>query len=133
MMARLYQDSWAVQSFTGEVLLNKYFGADVLLTLRGRFSIQTGASFYRSGIGYLELGPGGQYWTGDRELSPMSNYLTGGKLAFIRHPGQEHTSWFVDMELSAKYELLLYHVQPDSPNADRNYAQIVQVAFTLRF
>ena len=55
---------------------------------------------------YRTLGPAGQYWTGDRELSPMGNYLLGGKLAFFRRPQQERASWFVEMELGAKYELL---------------------------
>jgi hypothetical protein len=134
LMARLYQDSWAVQAATGEVLLNKYFGNSLLVTLRGRYHLQGGASFYRDGKGYLELGPGGRYWTGDRELSPMSNYLTGGKLAYIHRPEQECSAWFVEMEVSAKYELLLYHLDsPDAPNADRTHAHIVQGAFSLRF
>ena len=134
MMVRLYQDSWAIQAVTGDVLLNKYFGPTVLLTLRGRYHLQSGASFYRDGRGYLIFGPGGQYWTGDRELSPMSNYLTGGKVSFIRHPGQEHTAWYVEMEVSAKYEILLYHLaSPDAPNWDRTHAHIVQGAFSIRF
>ena len=38
------------------------------------------------------------------------------------------------MELSAKYELLLYHLDsPDAPNADRTKAHIVQGAFSIRF
>jgi Protein of unknown function (DUF3570) len=133
-MARLYQDSWAVQAATGEILLNKYFGSSLLVTVRGRYHLQGGASFYRDGKGYLELGPGGKYWTGDRELSPMSNYLTGGKLAFLRRPEQEKTSWFVEMDLSVKYELLLYHLDsPDAPNVDRTKAHIVQAAFSVTF
>jgi hypothetical protein len=134
MMARYYQDSWAVQAVTGEVQLNKYFGNELLLTLRGRYHLQTGASFYRTATQYLELGPGGKYWTGDRELSPMSNYLGGGKIAWIKKPGQDRSSWYVEMELAAKYEILFYHLDsPDAPNADRTYAHIVQGAFSLRF
>jgi Protein of unknown function (DUF3570) len=133
-MGRLYQDSWAIQAASGEVNLNKYFTPAVLISLRGRYHLQSGATFYRDGSGYRDLGPGGQYWTGDRELSPMSNYLVGGKAAILRHPGQEHSAWFVEMEVSAKYELLLYHLDsPDAPNADRKYAHIVQAAFSLRF
>jgi hypothetical protein len=134
LMGRLYQDSWALQAVTGEAVINKYFGPSLLVTLRGRLHDQTGASFYRNGREYLELGPGGRYWTGDRELSPMSNYLTGGKLTFIKHPGQERASWFAEMDLSAKYELMLYHLDsPDAPNADRTHAHIVQAAFSLSF
>jgi hypothetical protein len=134
IMGRYYQDSWALQAVSGEAQINKYFGPEFLLTLRGRGHWQTGASFYRTGIEYTELGPGGKYWTGDRELSPMSNYLTGGKFSWINHPGQERSTWFVEMEVSAKYELLLYHLaSPDAPNADRTHAHIVQGAFSLRF
>ena len=80
------------------------------------------------------FGPPGQYWTGDRELSPMGNYLLGGKLAFFRRPQQERSSWFVEMELGAKYELLLYQLASlFAPNADRTFAHIVQGAFALRF
>jgi hypothetical protein len=133
-MVRLYQDSWAVQAVTGEVLLNKYFGPSLILTLRGRYHLQSGASFYRDGAGYRDLGPGGQYWTGDRELSPMSNYLGGAKIALLRRPEQEHSAFFVEMELNLKYELLIYHLDsPDAPNADRTHAHIVQIAFSLRF
>jgi hypothetical protein len=133
-MVRYYQDSWAIQAVSAEVQLNKYFGESVLLTLRGRYHNQSGASFYRTGTEYLELGPAGQYWTGDRELSPMSNYLSGGKLAWLKKPGQDRSSWYVEMEASAKYELLLYRPDsPDSPNADRTHAHIVQGAFSIRF
>ncbi|HVZ71042.1 MAG TPA: DUF3570 domain-containing protein [Polyangia bacterium] len=133
-MVRGYSDSWAVQSVTGEVLLNKYFGNALLLTLRGRYHLQSGASFYRDAVGYRNLGPNGQYWTGDRELSPMSNYLTGAKLALFKRPEQERSSWYVDMELDLKYELLIYHLESaDAPNADRKNAHIIQAAFSLRF
>jgi hypothetical protein len=134
MMGRLYQDSWGVQAASGEAVLNKYFGTSLLVSLRGRYHIQSGATFYRTGREYLELGPPGKYWTGDRELSPMSNYLTGGKLAFLRKPGQERSSWYVEMEVDAKYEFLYYDLpSPDAPNADRKYAHIVQGAFIIRF
>jgi Protein of unknown function (DUF3570) len=131
---RGYQDSWAVQAVTGEVLLNKYFGNSFLLTLRGRYHLQTGASFYKDAVGYRNTGPNGQYWTGDRELSPMSNYLTGGKIALLKRPEQERSGWYVDMELALKYELLIYHLESaDAPNADRKNAHILQAAFSLRF
>jgi hypothetical protein len=133
-MARLYQDSWAVQAASGEAVLNRYFGQNVLVTVRGRYHKQGGASFYRDGRGYLDLGPTGQYWTGDRELSPMSNYLAGGKVALLRRPEQERSEWFLEMEVDVKFEVLLYHLDsPDAPNADRKRAYILQAAYSLRF
>jgi hypothetical protein len=132
-MARFYRDSWAVQATTTELDFNKYFGPSFLISARGRYHRQTGASFYRTSEGYRTLGPAGQYWTGDRELSPMSNLLVGGKLAFLRRPGQERSAWYSEIELSTKFETLFYRVDPNAPNADRNLAYIWQGSFALRF
>ena len=133
-MARLYEDSWAMQAVTGDLVVNKYLSSVMLLTLRGHYHLQSGASFYRNGQEYVTLGPAGQYWTGDRELSPMSNYLVGGRMAFLRRPQQERSSWFAEMEADVKYELLVYHVDSVyAPNADRPYAHILQGSFSVRF
>jgi hypothetical protein len=132
-MARLYRDSWAVQAATTELLLNKYVGQSLLFTVRGRYHIQQAASFYRSATDYRNLGPPGQYWTGDRELSPMSNYLLGGKLALLRRPEQQHSTWFVEMEFDLRVDLLFYQLAADAPNADRPYASIFTGAFSMRF
>jgi uncharacterized protein DUF3570 len=131
---RLYQDSWAMQAITADLVVNKYISQSTLLSLRGHYHVQSGASFYRDGEGYRTAGAAGQYWTGDRELSPMSNYLVGGRLAFLRRPQQERSAWFVEMEADVKYELLLYQLASvNAPNYDRSYAHIVQGAFALRF
>jgi Protein of unknown function (DUF3570) len=132
-MVRLYRDSWAVQAATAELQLNKYVEQSLLFTLRGRYHIQEGASFYRSALDYRNLGPVGQYWTGDRELAPMSNYLLGGKMALLRRPEQQHASWFLEMELDVKVEILVYQIDPDAPNSDRKFANIWSAAFSMRF
>ena len=134
LMVRGYEDSWAVRAITGDLVGTKYIGQYLLVSGRAHWHEQTAASFYRDADGYRILGPAGQFWTGDRELSPMGNYLLGGKIAFFRRPMQERSSWFVEMELGGKYEFLYY--RPESavaPNADRKYAQIVQGAFAMRF
>jgi hypothetical protein len=133
-MVRLYEDSWAVQAVTGDLVVNKYLSSVMLLTLRGHYHLQSGASFYRNGEEYALLGPAGQYWTGDRELSPMSNYLVGGRMAFLRRPQQERSTWFAEMEADVKYELLVYHAESvNAPNVDRPYAHILQGSFSVRF
>jgi hypothetical protein len=133
-MVRLYEDSWAVQAVTGDLVVNKYLSSVMLLTLRGHYHLQSGASFYRNAQEYALLGPAGQYWTGDRELSPMSNYLVGGRMAFLRRPQQERSTWFAEMEADVKYELLVYHAESQyAPNVDRPYAHILQGSFSLRF
>jgi hypothetical protein len=131
---RGYNDSWAVRAFTADLVGTKYLGQSMLLSARAHYHNQGAASFYRNALDYQILGPAGQYWTGDRELSPMGNYLFGGKLAVFRRPSQERSSWFVEMELGLKYEILLYQLtSPYAPNADRTYAQILQGAFAMRF
>ncbi len=131
---RIYRDSWAVMAETAELNYNQYVQQNFLFTLRGRVHQQTGASFYRTSRDYQTLGPAGQYWTGDRELSPMSNFLASAKLAYVRRPGQERNSWFSELEFSGKFESLLYHLDsPDAPNFDRKVAYIGQTSFALRF
>jgi len=133
-MVRGYDDSWAVRAITGDLTGTKYVGQNLLFSGRAHYHQQSGASFYRDAVGYQTLGPPGQYWTGDRELSPMGNYLLGGKLAYFRRPQTERTSWFVEIELGVKYEFLLY--RPDSPygpNPDRKFAHILQGAAAMRF
>ena len=133
-MVRLYQDSWAMQAVTGDVVVNKYLTDVMLLSLRGHYHLQSGASFYRDGVGYRENGPAGQYWTGDRELSPMSNYLVGGRMAFLRRPQQQRSTWFAEMEADVKYELLVYQLASiNAPNYDRPYAHILQGSLAIRF
>lgn len=132
-MLRLYNDSWAVRAVTADASLNKYLGTSFLLTVRARYHMQSGASFYRSSTGYRFFGPYGQYWTGDRELSDMGNYLLGGRFSYVRKAGQQRSSWFVEMQLDAKYEVLIYLLDADAPNSDRKLAHIVQGAFSMRF
>jgi hypothetical protein len=131
---RFYRDSWAITAATAEANYHQYLGQSVLLTLRGRYHQQTEASFYRTAHNYQTLGSAGQYWTGDRELSPMSNYLGSLKTAYLKRPGQERSAWFSEIELSAKIEALFYRLQsPDAPNYDRKVAYIGQGSFALRF
>jgi hypothetical protein len=76
---RGYRDTWAIQSGTGEAEFEKYFGEAFRVTLRGRYYKQSGALFWSDDYtgGNPPLGPKGQYWTGDRELSPFSSWLVG--------------------------------------------------------
>jgi hypothetical protein len=133
-MVRGYDDSWAVKAITADVTGTKYLGQSMLVSARAHWHQQGGASFYRGANDYRTLGPAGQYWTGDRELSPMGNYLFGGKVSFFRRPQQERSSWFVEMELTGKYEFLLYRPKTDDgPNPDRKFAHIFQAAAAIRF
>ena len=131
---RLYRDTWAVEAVSAELVINQYLAKFLLLSFRGRMHSQRGASFYRDAKGYRDLGPNGQYWTGDRELSPMRNFLVGGKLSYLRIPESQGSSFFNEIELAAKWEGLFYHLDSQlAPNADRKLALIWQIALSLRF
>jgi hypothetical protein len=126
---RFYRDSWAILATTAEANFNQYLGQSLLLTLRGRYHQQTAASFYKD----YSTGTAGQYWTGDREMSAMSNYLGSLKTAYLRRPGQERSAWYSEIEVSAKIEALFYNLAADAPNSDRKVAYIGQGSFALRF
>ncbi|MEA2701013.1 MAG: hypothetical protein QOI66_5284 [Myxococcales bacterium] len=133
-MVRVYRDSWNVDAATAELNLHKYFTPSFLIGARGRFHIQRGASFYRDGRGYLLMGTTGRYWTGDRELSPMRNQLFGGRFAYVARPEQQKASWYSEIEVAMKFEVMMYHLDSgDAPNADRKEALILQSAVAVRF
>jgi hypothetical protein len=75
--ARVYRDTWAIVSLTGEMAYDQSLGRGFRLRARGRYYTQSGAAFYSDD--YV-LEPRGRYFTGDRELSPMRSVLAGGQL-----------------------------------------------------
>jgi Protein of unknown function (DUF3570) len=132
--ARLYRDTWAVEAATADVLVQQYLTRFLLWSARAHVHSQRGASFYRNADDYRLHGPNGQYWTGDRELSPMRNYLLGGKLAYLRIPEAGTKSFFSEIEAALKFEALVYQLDSTfAPNADRKYATIWQLAISARF
>ncbi|MGH7282656.1 MAG: DUF3570 domain-containing protein [Polyangiaceae bacterium] len=76
---RVYWDTWDVKSGTADAEFEKYFGERFRAEAKGRFYHQSGALFWSDDYsgGNAPLGPKGQYWTGDRELSPFSSILVG--------------------------------------------------------
>jgi len=82
MFARGYRDSWQLQSFTYEVTAERYVQPWLRLFVHGRAYVQSGANFWSDDYtgGEPSLGPRGQYWSGDRELSPLETLLGGVSL-----------------------------------------------------
>jgi hypothetical protein len=80
--ARVYRDSWEVQSLTTELSLERYLSGWLSLYAHGRVYAQSGASFWSDDYtgGEPTFGPRGQYWSGDRELSPLTTLLAGARL-----------------------------------------------------
>ena len=81
---RGYRDSWNIYSGEADLEVEKYFGSHFRAALNGRFYKQTGAIFWSDDYtgGNPPLGPRGQYFTGDRELSPFFSVMGGIKLTY---------------------------------------------------
>jgi len=72
--ARAYRDTWDVSAVSGEAGLERAFGERLRLRARARYYAQSAAAFFSDDY---TLAPRGQYFTGDRELSAMQNWLVG--------------------------------------------------------
>jgi hypothetical protein len=95
---RGYYDTWAIQSGTAELELEKSLGESVRLMARGRLYKQSGAVFWSDDYtgGLPPLGPRGQYWTGDRELSPFWSWLAGVRLVWTVMPERGRLLGFIE-------------------------------------
>ncbi|MBX3224176.1 MAG: DUF3570 domain-containing protein [Labilithrix sp.] len=88
LTGRAYRDTWDVTSGTGELEAERYLVEGLRLAARGRFYRQTGALFWSDDYtgGDPPLGPKGQYFTGDRELSPFWSIGLGARVTYLIHP-----------------------------------------------
>ncbi len=107
---RLYRDTWAIWGQTYELDGERYLLPWLRVLLRGRYYTQTGALFWSDDYtgGEPATGPRGQYWSGDRELSPLSSYLVGmrGLATCEGHPGARVASLFTSLDVSLGFDLL---------------------------
>jgi hypothetical protein len=81
--SRFYNDTWGVTGGNVEFAYSQYMGKSLLLRLYGRAYQQTAASFFKDAFYYETESTAGEYFTGDRELSPVRNITVGGKLTVI--------------------------------------------------
>jgi hypothetical protein len=72
---RFFIDDWGLQSHTAAAQLGIILGANTSLTLRYRFYLQSGVSFYAPV--YQTLPTASTYTTRDREQSPMHDHRIG--------------------------------------------------------
>ena len=88
---RVYRDTWDIVGQTYEIEAEKYLTPGMRVLAHGRYYTQTGALFYSNDYtgGEPVNGPRGQYWTGDRELSPLSSYLLGGRVLYAAKGGPD--------------------------------------------
>ncbi len=84
LTGRVYRDTWDITSGTGELEIERYLLEGLRVTGRGRIYKQSGALFWSDDYtgGDAPLGPKGQYFTGDRELSPFWSAALGFRVSW---------------------------------------------------
>jgi hypothetical protein len=142
-LGRFYWDTWGIKSGTAEVSWDQWLFSQLLLRVRGRFYQQSRALFYRDAgetLSYEAVGPVGQYFTGDRELSPFRDYLIGFKVAWVRNADERGKVLrvFEQFDLNAKVDLIDYEpLTPLPPNQARDVglvnALIAEFGLALRW
>jgi len=112
MGVRAYRDSWDVKSGTLEIEAEKYVLPWLRLRATGRYYQQSRALFWSDDYtgGEPEHGPRGQYWSGDRELSPFSSVLVGGRaLASWTADERRMLGLFQGFQAGVGLEVLFYN------------------------
>lgn len=108
--ARIYRDTWDIFGQTYELEAERYVLAPLRVLVRARYYRQTEALFWSDDYtgGEPEDGPRGQYWTGDRELSPLESYLVGGRFVFRQEgaPDSRIARVLLSLETSVSFDLL---------------------------
>ena len=114
---RGYSDTWGVNSVALEMAYSQYFGDFLLIRVRGRIYQQSEAAFFKDAFYYDTTGPAGQYFTGDRELAPIRNVITGAKLSYIGVNEEGGNVWglFDEVELDLKGDILFLDELPANP------------------
>jgi hypothetical protein len=126
VLGRFYWDTWGIKSFTGEVSYQMYVIPQLLLQVRGRFYQQGRAVFYRDAgetASYESVGPVGQYFTGDREMSPFRDYLVGVKLSYLKFANEKGkiAKAFQSIDVHLKADVIGYEaLTPLPPNLPRS-------------
>ena len=107
---RGYWDSWDIKSGTVELELEKYFGPSFRASLRGRAYKQTGAIFWSDDYTGGPVGPRGQYFTGDRELSPFTSILGGVRALYTILPDQKKLLGIMtQLRFGGSFDMMAFH------------------------
>ena len=108
---RGYWDTWDVKSGALDADFEKHLGESFRVTLRGRVYKQSGAVFWSDDYtgGDKPLGPRGQYWTGDRELSPFYSFLVGVRGIYTLAPNKRILGVMTSFKLSLAGDMIAFH------------------------
>lgn len=108
---RAYYDTWDVKSGTVDAEFEKHLGEAFRATVRGRFYKQSGAVFWSDDYtgGDRPLGPKGQYWSGDREISPFYSVMVGARGIYTLLPEKKLLGIVSQLKFSLSGDLVVFH------------------------
>jgi len=117
--SRFYNDTWGVTSGDLELAYSQYMGESLLVKLYARIYQQSAATFFKDAFYYETESTAGEYFTGDRELSPVRNATLGGKLTVITIGEDKPVLGLFDkLQLNVRGDLLLIDVLAADSLAD---------------
>lgn len=108
---RGYRDTWGIDAGNVDLEAEKYLASWLRMRLRGRYYRQSGALFWSDDYtgGEPDHGPRGQYWSGDRELSPFSSWMFGARAIASFAAGERRMlGVFRQLDFALSGDVLLY-------------------------
>jgi hypothetical protein len=108
---RFYDDTWGVIGGNVELGYSQYLGKSLLVKFYGRVFQQTAATFFKDAFYYETEATAGEYFTGDRELSPVRSAIAGGKITLIKIGGDKPVIGLFDkLQLNARADVMFLDV-----------------------
>lgn len=106
--ARFYDDTWRVVGGDVELGYSQYLGNSLLLKFHARVYQQSAAKFFKDAFFYETESTAGEYYTGDRELSPVRTATFGTKLTLITVAGDKPVWHLFDkLQLNVRADVLI--------------------------
>ncbi|MEZ4223707.1 MAG: DUF3570 domain-containing protein [Polyangiaceae bacterium] len=131
---RAYRDTWDILGQTYQVDAERFMMPWLRVMLRGRYYQQTGALFWSDDYtgGEPLYGPRGQYWSGDREVSPMRSFLFGGRVLgeWRGAPGNRLLGMMLNANAGANFDMIQTELE-DFTLAGQNPDDTFAVVFGL--
>jgi hypothetical protein len=118
---RFYDDTWGVVGGDAEVAMSKYVGNSLIVDVHARVYQQSAATFFKDAFFYQTESTAGEFFTGDRELSPVRNAIIGVKATLITLRGDDDKRvWhlFEKLQLNLKFDALLLSELPADTTED---------------
>ncbi len=108
---RFYDDTWGVVGGNLELGYSQYIGKSLLVKFYGRVFQQSAATFFKDAFYYETEATAGEYFTGDRELSPVRSAIAGGKITLIKIGGDKPVIGLFDkLQLNARADIMFLDV-----------------------